>query len=143
MSHITDVETEVKDLAALKQACSRLGFEFKEGQTSYKWYGQFVGDSPMPAGMTKEDLGKCDHAIKVPGASYEVGVAKVGGVYKLRYDYWGAGGLHKALGGQKAEKLVQAYGIEKTKKEARRLGYTVAGEQAQQDGSVKLILRSH
>lgn len=32
MSHISKIELVVNDLAALKEACQNLGFEFREGQ---------------------------------------------------------------------------------------------------------------
>lgn len=143
MSHVTEVKTKIRDIEALKSACRKLNYNFKEGQKHYKWYGTWMGDSPMPEGMTQADLGKCDHAISVPGADYEVGVAKTADGFQLRYDYWGSGGLHTALGGQKAEKLVQAYSVEKTRREAKRMGFRVARELVQVDGSVKLILQGN
>jgi len=44
MSHVTTVKVEIKDLAALREACESIGLEFREGQKKYKWYGRFVGD---------------------------------------------------------------------------------------------------
>ena len=55
MSHIAKIDIEIKDLVALNEACKNLGLTFKQGQRQYKWFGEFVGDSPMPEGMTKED----------------------------------------------------------------------------------------
>ena len=75
MSHISKIELVIKDLEALKTACKRMGFEFREGQKTYQWYGRWVGDSPMPEGVTEEELGKCNHAIHVPGAKYEIGLS--------------------------------------------------------------------
>lgn len=142
MSHVVTIDCEINDLDSLKSACDRLGFEFKEGQRSYQWFGRWVGDSPMPEGMTTADLGHCDHAIKVPGSQYEVGVrSKPGGGYGLVWDYWDHG-IRNAMGGSKGDKLVQAYATERTKKQARRMGYTVS-EAQRQDGSIKLTLKSH
>ena len=125
MSHITNIDLEIKELGALKQACQRLGLEFMEDQKSYSWYGRFVGDAPLPEGVKVEDLGQCAHAIKVPGAQYEVGVVsdRQGG-YRLQWDYWRAGGLEEVLG-KGAGKLKMAYGIEMTKMAARREGKSV------------------
>ena len=64
MSHVAEIEIEITDLAALAAGCRRLGFVFKDGQRSYKWYGRWEGDYPLPEGFSQEDLGKCDHAIK-------------------------------------------------------------------------------
>ena len=122
MSHISRIELEIKDLQSLKEACKRLGFEFRQNQQSYKWYGRWVGDSPLPEGITEDQLGKCDHAIKVPGAQYEVGVVRRGNGYLLLYDDWIKGGLRKKLG-VNAGLLKQAYTIETLRKEARQKNY--------------------
>jgi hypothetical protein len=140
MSHVAEIEIQITDLAALAAACRRLGFVFREGQKTYRWYGRWEGDYPLPEGFSQEDLGKCDHAIQVPGADYEVGVVKArqGMGYRLLWDFWSQGGLTERLGG-KAEKLVQAYGVEKAKREARKQGFSVY-ETTRKDGSVRLTL---
>lgn len=138
MSHITQIQVEVRDLAALKAACTRLGWEWREGQTRYKWYGRWVGDTALPEGVRMEDLGKCTHAIRVPGASYEVGVLQQGDRYSLLYDFYGPGGLESKLG-PNAEVLVQAYAVEAARAEAQRQGWSVFEEECE-DGSVKLHL---
>jgi hypothetical protein len=141
MSHVVGIETEISDLAALRSACERLGFDLREGQKSYRWYGRFMGDYPMPEGMSQSDLGKCDHAIRVPGADYEVGVRQQpNGSYRLAYDFWQQGGLLGPLGGQKAEKLVQAYGAEKVKREVKRKGFRVKREVVMANGDIKVIV---
>lgn len=136
MSHVTKIKVEIRSLEALMAACQRLGFQFVPEQKTYKWFGVWMGDSPLPEGVKREDLGKCDHAIRVPDASYEVGVVEQGDKYTLLYDFWIVGGLQEALGNN-AEKLVQAYTIEAAKAEAQRQGYSV-WEENLQDGSVQL-----
>ena len=69
MSHVTVIAVELKDLDALKAVCAALGLEFRENQTTYRWYGRHVGDFPIPEGLTKADLGRCDHAIAVKGTA--------------------------------------------------------------------------
>ena len=64
MSHISKIELVIHSLADLKEACRQLGFEFMENQKTYKWYGRWVGDTPLPEGINIEDIGKCDHAIQ-------------------------------------------------------------------------------
>ena len=66
MSHISKIELEITDPETLKLACERLGLNFIENQTIYKWYGTWVGDTPLPEGISIDDLGKCHHAIRVP-----------------------------------------------------------------------------
>jgi len=136
MSHITKIEIEVTDLAALKAACKRLNLQFIENQLTYQWYGERIGNDPLPEGIGLEDLGKCDHAIKVPGASYEIGILKQNNRYRLLWDSWKSGGLEQVIG-RDAGLLKQAYGIEKTKSEARRKGYSLY-ETRQENGAITL-----
>lgn len=124
MSHIARIEMEINDLGALKAAAERLGGTLIQGQTTYKWYGDWIGDTPMPEGMTRADIGKCHHAIKFPNAAYEIGVVQSQNKYRLLWDYWEDGGLVPIVG-HNAGRLKQAYGIERARAEARRRGLTV------------------
>ena len=74
MSHISKIELEIRDLDSLKTACERLGFQFMKNQKHYRWYGKWVGNQPLPDGISEEDLGKCTHAIHIPAALFEIGV---------------------------------------------------------------------
>ena len=78
MSHIAKIELEINDLESLKAACEALGFNFMANQTTYRWFGRWVGDTPLPEGVSIEELGKCTHAIHVPAAVFEVGVVQKG-----------------------------------------------------------------
>ena len=137
MSHVAKIELEINDLDDLKRACNRLGFEFMENQRTYKWFGQWVGDYPLPEGIKKEDLGKCDHAIRVPEAKYEVGIVRRNGTYLLLWDFWSSGGLEEKLG-KDAGLLKQAYAIERIKRESRRKRYRIREQRT--DHGVRLTL---
>jgi hypothetical protein len=137
MSHLSKIELEIQDLETLKLACQRLNLEFMENQETYKWYGRYVGDAPLPEGFTVEDLGKCHHAIRVPGASYEIGIVQRQGKYQLLYDNWQSGGLERVLG-PGAGRLKQAYAIERVAKEARLKGYRLC--EKQMNNTVQLVL---
>lgn len=136
MSHVAIIVCEIRSLEALKAACARLGLEFREGQLTYEWYKRWIGDYPLPHGFTKEDLGHCEHAIRVPGATYEVGVVYREGKYTLLWDFYSLGGLKQALG-EDGQRLVQAYTVEAAKLEAVNQGYTVWEEQLR-DHSIRL-----
>jgi len=141
MSHVETVKVTILDLKALKAACIRLGVEFREGQTTYAWFGRSVGDYKIPDGMTGADLGHCSHAIHVKGVEYEVGlVAKKDGKpgYTLAYDFWGPGqGLLKKFGKTLGE-LVNAYTAEVLKAKARAKGYVVREESVA--GKIKIYV---
>ena len=122
MSHISQIEVEIKDLKALKAACEQLGFQFMENQREYRWYGKWLGKQPLPIGITEEQLGRCDHAIHVPTAIFEIGVVKRNNSYILLWDSWIGGGLTQAIG-QNAGFLKQAYSVETVRKMARQKQY--------------------
>lgn len=140
MSHCAKIKAEVKDLEAVKKACTRLGFEFKENQKTYTWYGRSVGDYPIPEGYTVHDLGKCDHAIKVPNVNYEIGICKSKTnpkQYDLMWDFYDQR-LANAVGGNTAPKLVQAISLEQGKITARKKGFSVM--EKKMDGKIRLVV---
>ena len=108
MSHISKIELEVNDLSILSQACARLGLELIRAKKTFKWYGN---EAP------------CDHAIRVPGASYEIGVIDRNGTYELNCDFFDSS-LEQVIG-KHGGLLKQSYAVEKTGNEARRKGYSV------------------
>ena len=114
MSHISKIELEVKDLGTLGQACTRLGLQLVRDQRAFKWYGQEA---------------QCDHCIRVPGASYEIGVLSKDGSYELNCDFYDKN-IEKVIG-QKGGLLKQAYAVEKTRIEARKKGYSVVERQTE------------
>ena len=138
MSHISKIELEIQSLEDLKLACKRLGFIFQENQKTYQWYGRFVGDSPLPEGISIDDLGKCDHAIRIDDCLYEIGIVKRGSKYILLWDSWHTGGLEKKIG-VNAGLLKQAYTIERIRHEAKHKKYQV--KEIKRDQSMRLVLR--
>ncbi len=163
MSHVVSISTRLTDLAAIKAACAEISkaigkaVTFKENQKTYAWYGYSVGDYPLPAGFTKNDLGHCDHAIAVEGAGYEVGLARAkdGNGWILLFDWWGPGNAlldalctaqeAKALRDKtttacKAGRFMQTYGVNKAEFAARKLGFQTQ-RQTLKSGAVNVMVR--
>ena len=145
MSHVESVSVTITVLNALKAACTRLGVEFLENKKTYNWFGRSVGDYPLPAGFTAEDLGKCEHAIHVPGVRYEIGVVplKSGKGYTLLYDFYGRSAAHdgeklKEKFGNGLKKLVDAYSLAALKRQARAKGYL--SHETKKDGRTLLTV---
>ncbi len=141
MSHVVSIAVELTDLEAIKATCKELGLTFKQGQQTYRWYGYSAGDYPLPPGFTAADLGKCEHAIEVPGAGYDIGLArnKNGKGWTMLFDFYGPGQpILKAVGGEKAHKFTQLYGANKATLTARKLGCTVK-RTAGKNGSINLV----
>ena len=131
MSHISKIELIINSLDDLKHACNQLGFTFVEGQKTYQWYGQWMEDTPLPEGVTKDQLGQCDHAIKVPECRYEIGVVKRNDHWILLWDSWHKGGLVKKIG-LNAGILKQAYSISRITKQAKLKKYSVSKKKTKQ-----------
>lgn len=141
MSHVVSIKTTLDDLDVIDATCKQLGLTLVRGQQTYKWWGHSAGDHPVPAGFTASDLGKCEHAIQVPGTDWEVGVVKARNPdgtpkagYTLLFDYYDVGNWHakglggaaiaKALGGTDAAGFLKEYSVQKNLKVFRAHGYT-------------------
>ena len=122
MSHLSKIEIIINDLPALKSACNKMGLEFHENQNQFAWYD---GQSP------------CTHAIRVPGATYEVGVIQKDNIFELSWDNWSSGGLIQKLG-ENAGLLKKQYSLERVKNEAKTKRYRVK-EKTIQNGT-RLVL---
>lgn len=149
MSHVASVDVEVRDLDALRAAADRLGFEFREGQRTYKWFGRFLNDwrssrSAVSKGVDPATFGTCDHALRIKGAGdsqYEVGVtAMPDGTYRLVYDSWSGGGQAiERLAGVDCVRLQGEVAAEQATRFAQRRGYRV---QREDEGAVvRLVLK--
>lgn len=142
MSHVVELELEVKDLNSLSKACTKLGLELVRDQHSYKWFGRSVGDYPIPAGFKASDLGKCDHAIRIPDnkQAYEIGVVKRKDGrpgYTLLWDFWAGGYGMQAIVGNDGENLTQQYSNQLTRKKLAAKGFRMV-EHMNQNGDIQL-----
>lgn len=148
----------MSSLDGIKAACKRLGWKFVEGQRKFKWYGTWVDDSPIPEGMFSESetirlrhaskaertaamtaaMSRCDHAIIVPGASYEVGVVRKGNGWGLAWDWYAPGGLLPKMGGKNGGLFLQAYALEQARRAAIKQGFKVLKDVVRPDGQAEL-----
>jgi hypothetical protein len=116
VSHIVQIQTEVRDAEAVRAACKRLNLEEPVQGTARLYEGEVTG-----------------LLVKLPEWAYPAVVDIATG--QVRFDnYEGAWGDQKHLDG-----FLQAYAIEKAKLEARKRGHSVY-EQPLPDGSVKLTI---
>ena len=122
MSHFTTIQTQIKDIEALRLACLELKLpllqnEYARGYNGAVRRGEFV--------------------IKLAGP-YDIAVnQQQDGTFGLTTDFWD-GSVEKEVGKNYA-KLLQFYGVHKASIEARKKGMSVVRRQ-QQDGSIKLVL---
>jgi hypothetical protein len=124
MSHFTTVKTQVRDLEALREACAELGLELLEG-VPCRGYG----------GVER----KCARTIRLKGP-YDIAVdpsPEDDGTHSLTADWWDGHVAREA--GPGFGRLLQAYAVRKTLREARARGLRTTRKQ-EADGSVLLVL---
>lgn len=154
MSHVAAIDLVIdpkspESLTALQAACKELGLIFVEGQKTFAWFGTWVDDydeddaAYKRAGIKPEDYGKCEHAIKLPGCNYEIGVVRRpdGKGLTLIYDFFGEGKKIQNALGTGCEKLRQLHGFHRATMLAKAKGHLTRRVNLS-DGRVKLqILR--
>jgi hypothetical protein len=122
MSHFTTIKTEVRDLDALGEACSELGFQLHQN-TPCRGY----------AGATRDA-----HRTIVLKGPYDVAVdPQQDGTFGLTTDWWG-GHVEREVGAGYG-RLLQAYGVHKTCREAKLRGLR-ATRTTEADGSILVAL---
>ena len=126
----------------MRQTAESLGLYFHE-QDTYRWYGRYVGDWPLPEGYTEEDLGHCTYAMGLPNndEAYEVGVVerKDGKGWDMCWDFYQKGyGLQDAIG-EDGTNLKTGYTKTLTINEARKNGFRVK-ERRNEHNQVELTL---
>jgi hypothetical protein len=149
MSHVTVIKVEIKNLEALQQAAEAIGLEFRKNQKNYNWYGRSVGDYPLPAGFTTEDLGKCDHALGIPNnpSAYEIGVVERDGKYLLVWDFWNGGfGLQDVVGNDccnLTDKYAETVAVNEASEFAEANGWSVDQEYNEETSETTITLRKY
>ena len=130
MSHFTTIQTQVRDLDALRAALGELGVTLHE-KTSARGYAN--------------NQLKGDYVIRLKGP-YDIALNQTpDGSYGLTTDWFNPknGGYENGpveeVVGKSFGRLLQLYGIHKTTIEARKRGHMVQ-RKAQRDGSIKLTI---
>ena len=117
MSHIVQIQTQIKDAAAVRAACQRLGLSQPvQGKTRL-----FSGEA---TGL----------AVQLPDWVYPVVCDTTSGQVKFD-NFNGRWGDQHHL-----DRFLQAYAVCKATAEARRRGHSVS-ETAQADGSIRLVIQ--
>ena len=124
MSHFTTIQTQIRDLTALSEACFELGVSLVPD-----------ADCRGYAGITR----KAPHVIRLKGP-YDIAVepSKANdGTHGLTTDWWD-GHVAREVGVGYG-RLLQSYGVHKTEREARLRGLRTT-RRVETDGSILLTL---
>ena len=122
MSHFTTIQTQIKDIEALREACREMGLELLQdaearGYGSARQRGEFI--------------------IRLKGP-YDVALNRqADSTYGLTTDWWD-GHVEKEVGNNYG-RLLQLYAVHKTAREARKRGLSVQ-RTLRTDGSIKLTI---
>ena len=117
MSHIVQIQTQVRDPMAIQAACRRLGLPQPVHETVRLFSGEATG-----------------LAVRLSGWRYPVVCDVANG--QVKFDNFGGVWGEQA----KLDQFLQAYATEKAKIEARKRGHSVT-EQSLADGSIKLTIQ--
>ncbi len=122
MSHFTTIKTQIRDITALKAACTELGLD--------------VIENAEARGFSTNTI-RGDYVIRLKGP-YDVALNRQpDGSYALNADLW-QGRVESELG-QDFGRLKQLYGVHKSMLEARRRGLSVRRRNLA-NGTVRLAL---
>jgi len=116
VSHVVQIQTEVRDIVAVRAACDRLQLPSPVIASHSLYQGTVIG------------LG-----VELPKWRYPVVCDIASG--QLRYDNFNGRWGDQA----RLDEFLQSYAVEKAKIEARRKGHTCT-EQTLADGSIKLTV---
>jgi hypothetical protein len=122
MSHFTTIDTEIRDMDALRAACGELGLEVM-ADAEARGYG--------------DNRQKGDFVIRLKGP-YDIAVFREAeGRFSLMTDWWN-GHVEREVG-KDYGRLLQLYGVHKATGEARRKGYAVQRKRLQ-NGAIQLSI---
>jgi Protein of unknown function (DUF1257) len=124
MSHFTTIQTQIRDLEALSDACTEMDILFLPNAQCRGY-----------AGITRQ----APHVIRLKGP-YDIAVnpaSERDGTYGLTTDWWDGHVANEV--GENYGRLLQSYGVHKTVREARLRGLRVNRRQ-DNDGSILLTL---
>lgn len=131
MSHITEVETHIKDLVCLKETLQELGYTFAETTAQQKvkvrgWNG------------VEQEADMVIHTK----SSYDVGVhLKADGTYEFIADWWGVESHAGFTQEEFTQKVLQKYSYHKVISEVKARGFAVAEEEQTEDKLLKVVVR--
>lgn len=137
MSHLIASQIAIMDLEILRKAVAGFGgLTWMEGAKRFRSYTK---DERLDTQVAEH--GTCEHAIKIAGATYEIGVVKRkdGEGWNLVFDPYDHAAADKV--GYQCEKVTAAYGEAYIRDFAEKNGFLVE-QSTDSEGNVELCLTS-
>jgi len=130
VSHFTQVETKINDLACLELALTDLNLEFAEATENELVKVRGWKGSTLTA----------EARIKA-SKSYDIGLQLTEeGTYKLVADWWGIEEETDEEAAVLQQRITQVYAKHKVKAEVAKQGFTLDEEHVEADGTIKLAV---
>ncbi len=132
MSHISKIDTKIKDLNMLKKALEVLGMGYTEAQNGQKITLHGYGKD--------EIIENCIFEIKT-GSKYSIGIRKVENDYEVVADWWAI----ETFTGQKQDeimnKITRQYAYETIIDKVKGMGYSVVQEDEDTKNNIHITVR--
>jgi hypothetical protein len=124
MSHFSQIKTQIRNLSSLQAALTDLGIDWKSGSRAVRGY----------RGQTRN----AEITIEQENG-YDVGFSWNGKEYELVADlqYWQQNLSVEGF----LKKITQRYAYHTVLSESSRLGFQVAEQQQNEDGSIRLLVQ--
>lgn len=132
MSHISKIETKIKDLAFLKKALGKLNMQYREAKE---------GERLTVLGYGKDEvIDDCVMEIKT-GSKYGIGIRKIEGNYEVVADWWAI----ETFTGEKQEEIMnritRKYAYETVMDKVHAMGYGVIQEEQDVKNNLRITVR--
>lgn len=124
MSHFSQIKTQIRNLESLKDALTELGIDWKQGPGEVRGYRGLT----HTAEITIEQDNGYDVGFKWNGKEYEM-VADL--------QYWQQNLSVEGF----LRQVTQRYAYQTVVKETARVGFQVAEQQKNEDGSIRLVVQ--
>lgn len=132
MSHISKIDTKIKDLKFLKKALDVLAMKYQEAA---------VGEKLVLQGYDKDEIIEdCIFEIKT-GSKYSIGIKKINENYELVADWWAIETFTGLKQDEIINKIHRQYAYETIKDKVKDLGYSIVQEDEDTKNNIHLTVR--
>jgi hypothetical protein len=132
MSHITKIETQIRDLEYLKKALDSLGMDYELAP---------AGETLTLGGFGKnETIDGCVMAIKT-GSAYRIGIRRTHEGYEAAADWWAVETFSGLRREDLLNRIMRRYAYEAVMDKARDMGFVLASEEEDAQANLKICVR--
>ena len=132
MSHISKIDTKIKDLSYLKKALESLEMKYVEAEENQKLTLQGYGKD--------EQIEGCIFEIKT-GSKYSIGLRKINQNYEFVADWWAIETFTGLKQDEILNKITRQYAYETILDKVKDMGYSIVQEDEDTKNNIHLTVR--